>query len=97
MQEGACHQDVPENIIVWGWYPLREDNETAHLTLSRKAELLWIENPDKTRRQGFTLGPMERKLVQITDRVTVIAGSPPPKTVAKEAIHGDPQRAARND
>ena len=64
---------------------MREDNETAHLTLSRKAELLWIENPDRTRRQGFTLGPMERKLVQITDRVTVIAGSPPPKTVAKEA------------
>jgi hypothetical protein len=76
---------IPEDLIVWGWYPMREDNVTAHLTLSRKAELLWIENPDKTRRQGFTLGPMERKLVQITDRVTVLPGSPPSKAVAKES------------
>ena len=77
---------IPENSIVWGWYALLADNKTANLTLSEKKELLWIaNNPDLHYRQAFTLGQMDKKLVEITDLVTVMPGYPPSKTVAKEA------------
>ena len=73
---------IPEDSIVWGWYAILADNKTAKLSLSGKEELLWIQNdPNLPYRQAFNLGRMGKNLVEMTDRVKVMPGYPPPRAV----------------